>query len=162
MERGPQVTMTMTLIVASVCSPAPIDRCRHAGNDCDMNVSAMPLADDASALLAAAMRLEDDANEPGSVALVASALGDVEQALRALGCATQHAADALIPPGAPHEGPSRRYARAAATWQRLGGGPPPTHERQAQILTALHDAAATLRAGAECCRRARDILDTAA
>jgi hypothetical protein len=145
-----------------MCSPAPIDRCAHAGNDCNMTVSAMPFADDASALLAAATRLEDDANKPGSVALVASALDDVEQALRALGCATQHAAAALIPPGAAHEGPSRRYARAAATWQRLGGAPPPTHERQAQILTALHDAAATLRAGAECCRRARDILDTAA
>lgn len=127
-----------------------------------MTVSAMPLADDASALLAAAMRLKDDASEPGSVVRVASVLGDVEQALRALDCATQHAADALIPRGAPNESPSRRYARAAAAWHRLGDAPPPTHERQAQILAALHDAAATLRAGAECCRRARDILDTAA
>ena len=54
------------------------------------------------------------------------------------------------------ESVSRRYARAAASWPRDGVAP--SYERQAQLLTALHDAGATLRAGAECCRRARDIL----
>jgi hypothetical protein len=119
-----------------------------------------PLADDASALLSAATRLRDDATEPASVGLIASSLSDVEEALRALSGATRDVADALIPPGGIDESVSRRYARAATSWPRDGGGAPPSHERQAQILTALHDAGATLRASAECCRRARDILDS--
>jgi hypothetical protein len=96
--------------------------------------------------------------EPASVELITCSLADVEEALRALSGATHHAADALIPPAHIDESASRRYARAVASWPRHGDCPPPSYERQAQILTALHDAGATLRAGAECCRRARDIL----
>jgi hypothetical protein len=93
-----------------------------------------------------------------SVEQLTSSLADVEEALRALSDATNRAADELIPPAGIGEGASRRYARGAASWPRHGGGAAPSYERQAQILTALHDAAATLRAGAECCRRAREIL----
>jgi hypothetical protein len=126
-----------------------------AGNASQMNRHRTAPPDDTSALPAAA-RLQDDASEPASVELLASSLADVEKALRALSGATEHAADALIPPGNIGESVSRRYARAAASWPR--DGVPPSYERQAQLLTALHDAGATLRAGAECCRRARDIL----
>jgi hypothetical protein len=142
----------------SDCSAAPIDRCATAGNAPEMTSSRTPLADDAAALLAAATRLQPEQAEPVSVELLTSSLADVEEALRTLSDATKHAADALIPPVSIGEGASRRYARAAASWPRHGGGVPPSHERQAQILAALHDAGATLRAGAECCRRARDIL----
>ena len=45
-----------------------------AGNASEMNRYRTPLADDASALLAAATRLQDDASEPVSVELVTSAL----------------------------------------------------------------------------------------
>jgi hypothetical protein len=80
------------------------------------------------------------------------------EALRALSDATNHAADALIPPASIGEGAARRYARAAASWPLHGEGAPPSYERQAQILAALHNAAATLRPGAERCRRAREIM----
>jgi hypothetical protein len=133
-----------------------MDRCAMAGNASEMNRYRTPLADDASALLAAATRLQDDASEPVSVELVTSALADVEEALRVLNVAIEHATNALIPPGSIGESVSRRYARAAASWPRNGA--PPSYERQAQILTALHDAGATLRVGAERCRRAREIL----
>jgi hypothetical protein len=121
----------------------------------------LPVCGDASASLTPAMTHEDLA-EPVSVERVSSWLADVERALRALSGRTRDAADGLIPPGAIDDGPSRRYARAAASWQRVADGLPPSHERQAEILAALHDAGATLRAAAECCRRARDILDSTA
>lgn len=142
----------------SECSPAPIDRCATASNAPTMNRHRSPLADNASTLLAAATRLQPDPAQPGSVELLTSSLADVEEALRALSDATKHAADALIPPASIGEGASQRYARAAASWPRTPDEPPPSYERQAQILSALHDAGATIRAGAECCRRARKIL----
>ena len=141
------------VVVPLDCGPAPMDRCAMAGNASEMNRYHTPLADDASALLAAATRLRDDASDPVSVA---SALADVEEALRVLSVAIEHAAHALIPPGSIGESVSRRYARAAASWPRHSA--PPSYERQVQILTALHEAGATLRGGAERCRRARDIL----
>jgi hypothetical protein len=112
------------------------------------------LADVVAELHTVATRLEDE-TDPCSVDLVTSSLNDVERALRDLSGAIDRAADALIPPGTIGESVSRRYARAAAAWPRAGHGSPPSHERQAQLLSAIHDAAATLRAGAECCRRAR-------
>jgi hypothetical protein len=147
-----------TVLMASDCSAAPIDGCLTAGKARGMNRHRTPLADDAAALLEAAERLQPDPAAPASIEVLTSSLADVEEALRALSDATQHAADVLIPPAGIGEGASRRYARAAATWPRHGGGEPLSYERQAQILTALHDAGATLRAGAECCRRARAIL----
>ena len=133
-----------------------MDRCAMAGNASAMNRYRTPLADDASALLVAATRLDDDSCEPVSVEPVTSALADAEEALRVLSVAIEDAADAPIPPGSTGESVSRRYARAAASWPRYGAAP--SYERQAQILTSLHEAGATLRRGAERCRRARDIL----
>jgi len=123
-----------------------------------MNRYHTPLADDASALLAAAAKRDADASEPASVELLASWLSDVEETLRALSDATQHAVDALIPRASIDESASQRYARAAASWPRHGGGALPSYERQAELLATLHDAGATLRAGAEHCRRASNIL----
>lgn len=140
------------------CSPAPIDRFTTLGNAPGMNRYRTPLVDDTAALLAAATRLQRDPAGPVSVELLTSSLADVEEALRTLSVATQHALDGLIPPVRLDESASQRYARAATCWPRRGDAPPPSHERQAQILTALHDAAATLWAGAERCRRARDLL----
>src|SRR5215207_5958989 len=79
------------------CSPAPIDRCAMAGNAPRMNRYRTPLADEASTLLAAATKLDDDASQPASVERLTSWPSDVEEVLRALSDATQHAADDLIP-----------------------------------------------------------------
>ena len=83
---------------------------------------------------------------------------ELEEALRAMSAATQDAAHTVIPPGRGHESPAERYARAAESWPLRGGGAPPTHERQAELLSAFADARASLRAAAECCGRARSIL----
>lgn len=136
----------------------PSTRTRSRATLAIMTGSSMSLADDASALLAAARRLEADAGEPGSAVLVADSLGEVEEALRALDRACGRAAQTLVPTGAIDERVSLRYARAAANWPVRGDAAPPSYERQAQVLASLHDAGATLRAGAEYCRRARAIL----
>ena len=123
-----------------------------------MNRCRTPLADDASTLPAAAPKLDDDASQPASVELLTSWLSDVEEALRALSDATQHAADALIPPA------SNRRERVAAIRARRSVLAAPWRRRAALIRAAggtPGDASprrATLRAGAERCRRARDIL----
>lgn len=132
-----------------------------AGNAPRMHDHRTPFAHDVSALLSAAGCLEPDPTGPASVELLTSALADVEEALRGLGDATEHAADALIPPVGIGVSASRRYARAAASWPCGGDQAPPSYERQAQLLTALHDAAATLRAAARSCRRAGDVLSSA-
>jgi hypothetical protein len=134
-----------------------MDHVERVGDRCGMIRFSMAV-DDASALLTTAT--PGEVAETTSVEQVSSWLEDVDQALRALSRGTQRAADGLIPPGAIDESPARRYARAAATRVRIDDGPAPSYERQAQILTALHDAGATLRAAAECCRRARQILDS--
>jgi len=135
-----------------------MDRFTTLGNAPGMNRYRTPLVDDTAALLAAATRLQRDPAGPVSVELLTSSLADVEEALRTLSVATQHALDGLIPLVRLDESASQRYARAAACWPRRGDASPPSYERQAQILAALHDAAATVWAGAERCRRARDLL----
>jgi hypothetical protein len=70
------------------------------------------------------------------------------------------AAAALLPPAGPDDGICGRY-RAAGDARRAGGSAPPSYERQAEILACLHDAGATLRAAAECCERARRLLEGA-
>ena len=88
---------------------------------------------------------------------VAISLVDVEATLRALDRTCLAAAVALLPPG---DGICGRYRAAGDAW-RADGSRPPSHERQAEILACLHDAGATLRAAAECCERARRLLEAA-
>ena len=119
-----------------------------------MNRSSMRLADDASALFEATLLVRDDA----SAATLTSALVDVEQTLRELSAATQAAAHFLIPPARIDESVAYRYARAAQAWPRSLGTPPPSHERQAELLTALEDVRETLHTAAQGCLRAREVL----
>ena len=122
-----------------------------------MHAPAIPTSTDAAALLAAAERLEEAASNGASPRLVAASLVDVEATLRALDRTCLAAASALIP---RPEGDDRTCARYAATGERWDDGEPPSYERQAQILACLHDSGATLRAAAECCRRARMLVET--
>ncbi len=138
--------------MAAKCRSAPIDRCRPAGDAAVMTHSFMSLTDDAPA--AAAGRPSDD----GSLDAITSLLVELEEALRAMSTATQDAAHSLIPPGRIDESVAERYARAAESWPRRGDGAPPTHERQAELLSAFDDARAALRAASECCRHARQTL----
>jgi hypothetical protein len=122
-----------------------------------MHAPTIPSSTEAAALLAAAERLEQAAPDARSPRLVAASLLDVEATLRALDRTCLAAASALIPRPDGDDRICARYAAAAQYWE---DGEPPSYERQAQILACLHDSAATLRAAAECCRRARTVLET--
>jgi hypothetical protein len=122
-----------------------------------MHAPTIPSSSDAAALLAAAERLEEAASDATSPRLVAASLVDVEGTLRALDRTCLAAASALIPRPEDDDRICASYAAAAERW---ADGEPPSNERQAQILSRLHDSAATIRAAAECCRRARTLLET--
>ena len=89
---------------------------------------------------------------------VAVSLVDVEATLRALDRTCLAAAAALLPPATRDQDISTRFGAAAAAWD-ADGASPPSYERQAEILSCLHDAGATLRAAAGCCERARILLE---
>lgn len=91
---------------------------------------------------------------------MATSLVDVEATLRALDRTCLTAAAALLPPAKLDVGICARYSASAAAW-RADGAEPPSHERQAEIVSCLHDAGATLRAAAECCQRARLLIEDA-
>jgi hypothetical protein len=115
------------------------------------------LAHDSLTLLSAAERLQQGAGDRACAAYLPATLDCIEQSLHALSRSCRAAEHALIPPGDLHESISYRYARAAAAWP----GPGPSHERQAQLLASLDDAAAALRvAAASCARTSRLVAET--
>jgi hypothetical protein len=112
-------------------------------------------------LLGSTAHAPEPATAPtGSPRRVAASLVDVEATLRALERTCLTATAALLPPARLDVDICARYSAAAAAW-RADGAAPPAHERHAEILTCLHDAGATLRAAAECCHRARTLLEDA-
>jgi hypothetical protein len=115
------------------------------------------LAHDSLMLLSAAERLQQSAGDRACATYLPATLDCIEQSLHALSGSCRAAQHALIPPGDLHESISYRYARAAAAWP----GPGPSHERQAQLLASLDDAAAALRvAAASCARTSRLVAET--
>jgi hypothetical protein len=116
------------------------------------------LAHDSLTLLSAAERLQQGAGDRASATFLPAAFHCVEQSLDALSRGCHGAAQALIPPGGHDDSISRRYARAAADWPGALDGVGPSHERQAQLLASLDDAAVALRAAAERCARASQLL----
>ncbi len=104
------------VVVPLDCGPAPMDRCAMAGNASEMNPYRTPLADDASALLAAATRLEDASCAPVSVELVTSELALPAASARASRGDSVEEAWALVraaASGAHHTG-QRAYTRTSA------------------------------------------------
>jgi len=121
---------------------------------------ALALLDDSLQLLSAAARFARHADERASAGLMPSSLGLVEETLYALGRGCDHAASALIPPGDVWQTASRRFALSADAWPALTGGAAPSHERQAQLLSALGETRDALRVAAERCGAARTILES--
>jgi hypothetical protein len=111
------------------------------------------LAHDSLTLLSAAERLQQGAGDRACAASLPVALESTEQSLHALSRTFHAVAHALVPPGDPHESISHRFARAAAAWPGAADGAGPSHERQAQLLASLDEAAAALRTAAACCAR---------
>jgi hypothetical protein len=141
------------VLVASAYGRAPIASGAAGADDGRMHRSAIH---DPGALLAAATRLEAAAAESDSARHVAMSLVQIEGVLRSLDRTCLGVAASLLP-GDGHDDIASRYRRAAARWD--ADAVPPSYERQAQILASLHDAGATLRAAAECCQRARTLIE---
>jgi hypothetical protein len=119
------------------------------------------LAHDSLTLLSAAERLQQRAGDRACAAYLPATLDCLEQSLHALSRACRAAEHALIPPGDPRESISHRYARAAAAWPGAADGTGPSHERQAQLLASLDEAAAALRvAAARCARTSQLVAET--
>jgi hypothetical protein len=116
------------------------------------------LAHDSLTLLSAAERLQQGAGDRASAAYLPATLDCIEQSLDALSRSCRAAQHALIPPGDLHESISHRYARAAAAWPGAADGTGPSHERQAQLLASLDEAAAALRVAAVCCARTSHLV----
>ena len=111
------------------------------------------LADDSLTLLSAADRLQQGAGDRACAEVLPATLTCVAQALHALSGACHAGAHSLIAPSESHESISWRYARAAASWPGARRGAGPSHERQAELLASIHEAAAALRTAAACCAR---------
>jgi hypothetical protein len=84
-----------------------------------------------------------------------TALAGIEATLRALERECLYVAAAWFPPDEAH-GVCGRYRAAAAGWPATWD--PPSHERLAEILATLHEAAAGVRLATERCRRVRELL----
>jgi hypothetical protein len=123
-----------------------------------MDDPSIRLAHDSLTLLSAAERLQQSAGDRACAAYLPATLDSIEQSLHALGRSCRAAGHALIPPGDLQESISYRYARAAAAWPGAADGAGPSHERQAQLLASLDEAAAALRAAAACCARTSHLV----
>jgi len=109
-------------------------------------------------LVSAARRLADSVADPSTAIHLPTALASIGEALDALSVAFERAPRSLVPPGDPFEPVCRRFARAAESWPATHGCDGPSYERQAQLLTSLLEAGATLRVSRRACARANDLL----
>jgi hypothetical protein len=123
-----------------------------------MNEHRDRLQESAAALGAAAEQLAAAAGDRLCAPHLPAAIAGMEQSLRALDRGCSRAASSLIRGFGDDDTISDRYARAAADWPLATTGVGPSYERQAQLLAALDDAGAALRAAAGACARAGELL----
>jgi hypothetical protein len=125
-------------------------------NVASMTDRSRQLTASADALRAAAQRLHDDAADPACAQLVPAALEAIGDALTTLSRSCYAAAHTLVPLGDSEDTIAERFARAATAWPSPRDGAAPSYERQARVLSSLHDAGAALRVAAGHCARAAD------
>ena len=116
------------------------------------------LRQQALALAATAEQLAESAGDRACASYLPAALLRIEQTLDALSHGCQAAARSLVPANDHFESWSTRFARAARAWPAAYEGTGPSYERQAQLLTALDDAGASLRAARRDCASAREMV----
>jgi hypothetical protein len=116
------------------------------------------LAGHAVELLSAARQLADSAADPLTATHLPTALACVGEALDALSLAFERAPHSLVPTADRFEAISRRFDRAAAAWPGTYGCEGPSYEQQAQLLSSLYEAGATLRLSRRACARANELL----
>ena len=123
-----------------------------------MEHDAEHLTEHAGELVSAACRLADSVADPSTAIHLPAALARIGRALDALSLAFERAPHSLVPAGDPLEPVCRRFARAADGWPATHGCEGPSYERQAQLLSSLYEAGATLRVSRRACARANDLL----
>jgi hypothetical protein len=123
-----------------------------------MEPDAEHLTEHAVDLVSAAHRLADSVADPSTAIHLPAVLARIGEALDALSVAFERAPRSLVPPGDPLEPVCRRFARAADSWPATYGCEGPSYERQAQLLSSLYEAGATLRVSRRACARANDLL----
>jgi hypothetical protein len=123
-----------------------------------MEPDAEHLTEQAGELVSAACRLADSVPDPSSAIHLPAALARIVDALDALSLALEGAPRSLVPAGDPLEPVCRRFERAADGWPATYGCEGPSYERQAQLLSSLYEAGATLRLARRACARATELL----
>jgi hypothetical protein len=123
-----------------------------------MEPDADHLTEHAVELVSAARRLADSVADPSTAIHLPAALARIGEALDSLSLAFERAPHSLVPAGHPLEPVCRRFARAADSWPANFGCEGPSYERQAQLLSSLYEAGATLRVSRRACARANDLL----
>ena len=123
-----------------------------------MERDAKRLTEHAAELVSAACRLADSVADPSTAMHLPAALARIGDALDALSLALERAPHSLVPAGDPLEPVCRRFERAADAWPAIYGCEGPSYERQAQLLSSLYEAGATLRVSRRACARANDLL----
>jgi hypothetical protein len=123
-----------------------------------MESHAEHLTEHAVELVSAARRLADSVADPSTAIHLPAALARIGEALDSLSVAFERAPRSLVPAGDPLEPVCRRFARAAEAWPAIYGCDGPSYERQAQLLSSLYEAGATLRVSRRACARANDLL----
>jgi hypothetical protein len=116
------------------------------------------LTEHADELVAVARQLADSVAAPSAAIQLPATLAKIGEALDALSLAFEHAPRALVPAGDPREPVCRRFERSAAGWSATYGCEGPSYERQAQLLSSLYEAGATLRLSRRACGRANELL----
>ena len=123
-----------------------------------MEPDAEHLTEHAVELVSAARRLADSVADPSTAIHLPAALARIGEALDSLSLAFERAPRSLVPSGDPLEPVYRRFARTADGWPATYGCEGPSYERQAQLLSSLYEAGATLRVSRRACARANDLL----
>ena len=123
-----------------------------------MEPDAEHLTEHAVELVSAARRLADSVADPSTAIHLPAALALIGEALDSLNLAFERAPRSLVPVGDRLEPVCRRFARAADGWPATYGREGPSYERQAQLLSSLYEAGATLRVSRRACARANDLL----
>jgi hypothetical protein len=123
-----------------------------------MRDPAIRLVDQAVTLQSVAEQIREGFRNRECALVVPGVLVRVEEALRTLDHALNDVAATFMPPVEMDERIAMRFAFAASDWPGSIAGAGPSYERQIELLTALHDAAATLDQAGAGCRRAAHLL----
>ena len=123
-----------------------------------MDPDAEHLTEHAVELVSAARRLADSVADPSTAIAAARGTRADRRGARRFDPRLRARASLARPRGRSARTVCRRFERAADGWPATYGSEGPSYERQAQLLSSLYEAGATLRLSRRACARANDLL----